>query len=202
MDEIIQDTQQISDDQDLAKALAGISDIDTTADADFTGAPPVMANINAQLAASEGVAEDSQAEVVTPAAEDIVMPDVIPTEEEIETEPTSEEIVAPATPESVVDITPEPTPVTISIPDNNSPLDNSLDPIKEQALNELRPIIDKLNVPAEEKFETYLLLIRSSDDKSLIAPAHETALKIEDETKRAEALLDIIKEIEYLSNPS
>ena len=71
--------------------------------------------------------------------------------------------------------------------------------IKSDALNELRPLVDKLNVSAEEKFDTYLLLIRSTDDTSLIAPAHEAAKAIEDEAKRAEALLDIIKEIDYLS---
>ena len=71
--------------------------------------------------------------------------------------------------------------------------------IKSDALNELRPLVDKLNVSAEEKFDTYLLLIRSTDDSELIAPAHEAAKAIEDEARRAEALLDIIKEIDYLS---
>lgn len=71
--------------------------------------------------------------------------------------------------------------------------------IKNDALQELRPLVDKLNVSAEEKFDTYLLLIRSTDDTSLIAPAHDAAKAIEDEARRAEALLDIIKEIDYLS---
>lgn len=73
--------------------------------------------------------------------------------------------------------------------------------VKQEALNELRPLVDKLNVPAEEKFDTYLLLLRSTDDKSLIEPAHETAKLIEDEARRAQALLDIIKEIDFLSSP-
>jgi hypothetical protein len=53
----------------------------------------------------------------------------------------------------------------------------------------------------DEKFDTYLLLIRSTDDTSLIAPAHTAAKNIPDETRRAQALLDIIKEIDYLSAP-
>lgn len=73
--------------------------------------------------------------------------------------------------------------------------------IKQDALVELRPLVDKLNVSSEEKFDTYLLLIRSTDDTSLIGPAHEAAKAITDETRRAEALLDIIKEIDYLSHP-
>jgi hypothetical protein len=73
--------------------------------------------------------------------------------------------------------------------------------IKQDALLELRPLVGKLNVSPEEKFDTYLLLIRSTDDPELIAPAHEAAKQITDEARRAEALLDIIKEIDYLSNP-
>ena len=52
----------------------------------------------------------------------------------------------------------------------------------------------------KKKFDTYLLLIRSTDDKTLIAPAHEAAKNIADESRRAQALLDVIKEIDFLSN--
>ena len=77
--------------------------------------------------------------------------------------------------------------------------DSSLEGIKKDALNELRPLVDKLNVSAEEKFDTYLLLLRSTDDTTLIGPAHDAAKSITDEARRAQALLDIIKEIDYLS---
>lgn len=76
-----------------------------------------------------------------------------------------------------------------------------LDNIKQEALEELRPLVDKLNVSPEEKFDTYLLLLRSTDDKALIAPAYDAARSISDEARRAQALLDVIKEIDYLSNP-
>ena len=78
--------------------------------------------------------------------------------------------------------------------------DSNLDSIKQQALLELRPLVDKLNISPEEKFDTYLLLLRSTDDSALIAPAHAAAGAI-DESRRAQALLDVIKEIDYLSNP-
>lgn len=79
--------------------------------------------------------------------------------------------------------------------------DSNLDSIKQQALLELRPLVDKLNISPEEKFDTYLLLLRSTDDSALIAPAHTAAGAIADESRRAQALLDVIKEIDYLSNP-
>lgn len=75
-----------------------------------------------------------------------------------------------------------------------------LDTIKKAALEELRPLAGKLNLPPEEKFDTLLLIIRSTDDKELIGTAHEAAKAIPDETRRAQALLDIIKEVEYFSN--
>ena len=64
-----------------------------------------------------------------------------------------------------------------------------------------RPPVDKLNLSAEEKFDTLLLLIRSTDDTTLVGPAFEAARSIADETEKAQALLDIVKEIDYLSNP-
>ena len=78
---------------------------------------------------------------------------------------------------------------------------DDLAPIKNEAINELRPLVDKLNLQPEEKFDTYLLLLRSTDDRTLIAPAHTAAQSITDEARKAQALLDIIKEIDYLSNP-
>ena len=77
----------------------------------------------------------------------------------------------------------------------------NLDAIKKDALENLRPLVDKLNLPADEKFDTLLLLIRSTDDQSLVTPAYDAARNISDESKRAEALLNIIKEIDYFSHP-
>ena len=108
-----------------------------------------------------------------------------------------ESAVAPAVP-PVPSVPEEPMAdpaLTPSIPTVGTDLDG----IKLEALKELRPLVEKLNVPPEEKFDTYLLLLRSTDDKELIAPAHEAAKAIEDETRRAQALLDIIKEIDFLS---
>ena len=75
-----------------------------------------------------------------------------------------------------------------------------LDGIKSHALEDLRPLVDKLTVTNEEKFDIYLLLLRSSDDDTLIEPAYNAARAIEDETKRANALLDVIKEIDYFKS--
>lgn len=147
--------QPISDDQELAKALAG------------------------------------------------VLPDV-PEPAVVDTTPTTP--VSPVTPDTNPVLSPSPTftPQSDNLGQTTSVVSTTtvpseLDQIKKDALAELRPLIGKIELPPEEKFDTYLMLIRSTDDSSLIGPAHVIAQSITDETRRAEAFLDIIKEIDYLS---
>jgi hypothetical protein len=148
--EPIDTTQQpISDDQELAKVLAGVD----------------MQAADAAAPAAEPVADEPVADPVVENPQ-VAVPPVV-----------------------------EPPVVAAPV------LGDDLTGVKQEALSELRPLVDKLNIPAEEKFDTYLLLLRSTDDKSLIEPAHETAKLIEDESRRAQALLDIIKEIDFLSGP-
>lgn len=154
----IDTTQQpISDDQELAKVLAGVNQqADESVDAGVGTLTPAVDDVAT-------VATEEPAAVPTPVIEEpFVAPDPV---------------VATATPLA----------------------DGELDAVKQEALTELRPLVDKLDVAPEEKFDTYLLLLRSTDDKDLIAPAHEAAKAIADEARRAQALLDIIKEIDFLS---
>ena len=144
-----QNQQPISDDQELAKVLAGVS-------------------------------QQNDA-IITPLTTDITNDD----QPEVEVE--TPELIIPEINNSF-----QPAPIEAS---------TDLNAIKKDALSELRPLVDKLDVSPEEKFDTYLLLLRSTDDQTLIAPAHESARLIADEARRAQALLDIIKEIDYLSAP-
>lgn len=159
----IQTNQQpMSDDQELAKVLSGITD--QVNDLASEQSSPLPQPTPAPVADDTSVAPDpitQPEEPVVPAAESFEQP--------------------------VIDT-------------SSTPVDGgSLDGIKQDAIHELRPLVDKLDLQPEEKFDTYLLLLRSTDDRDLIAPAHEAAKAIPDETKKAQALLDIIKEIDYLS---
>jgi hypothetical protein len=78
--------------------------------------------------------------------------------------------------------------------------DPELDEIKNKALKEITPLLDKLNLPALEKFKTIMMTIQAGDSKELIPSAYEAAEKIEDESEKAQALLDVINEINYFSN--
>ena len=75
------------------------------------------------------------------------------------------------------------------------------DLVKKKALDDLIPIIDKLDLPPEEKFRTIMMMIQSSDNQNLVKAAYVAAHSIEDETARAQALLDIINEVNYFTNP-
>lgn len=71
--------------------------------------------------------------------------------------------------------------------------------IKQEALQHLSPLVSHLDQSAEEKFKTTMMMIQASDDQSLVGAAYETAKQIEDEKARAQALLDIINEINYFT---
>jgi len=77
--------------------------------------------------------------------------------------------------------------------------DNQLQEIKRSALQNLLPIVGKLDQSPEERFQTLLMVIQASDNRDLINEAYETAAKIPDEGKRAQALLAIINEINFFT---
>jgi hypothetical protein len=73
--------------------------------------------------------------------------------------------------------------------------------LKQQALGQLSPLVGQLDQSPEEQFRTLMMMIQASDDQSLIKSAYDTAQKIDDEKARARALLDIINEINYFTQP-
>jgi len=192
-------TQPISDDQELAKALAGVlpEEEDTTkgegSGMDFEETQsltdmslPQLPNLPGENAAAGDDANtlDGAATADATADDATVIPDL----------PTLDTSLPSPSLSPLSDNTD-----TSSAHAEASTGSSELDSIKLDALKELRPLMDKVELPAEEKFDTYLMLIRSTDDSSLIQPAHTAAQNIGDEKRKAEALLEIIKEIDYLS---
>lgn len=74
-----------------------------------------------------------------------------------------------------------------------------LDGVKKSALDQLRPLIEKLDLEPADKFDKYLMMLRASDDPALIKPAFDAAQGINGEKEKAQALLDIINEINYIT---
>lgn len=71
--------------------------------------------------------------------------------------------------------------------------------LKQAALQELTPLIDHLEQTAEEKFRTMMMMIQASDDQTLLSEAYQAAQTIEDPKARAQALLDVVNEINYFT---
>lgn len=76
---------------------------------------------------------------------------------------------------------------------------DELQKIKQSALQQLSPLVDQLALEPEDKFKTLMMLIQASDNQALIPLAYGAAQKIEDEKVRAQALLDVVNEINYFT---
>ena len=164
----------LTDDQELANALAGVSkDVE---DFSTSGFNPL------ETGDLDNVPLNN-----TNTVESAVEPTIN------ETKPALEEVT------SQTEALDDALPITNKPLPEEGTLDVSLLDIKNEAIEELMPILDHLKTDPEEKFNAYLLLLRSTDNKDLIKPALSMAKQITDEEKRASALLDIIKEIDYLS---
>lgn len=71
--------------------------------------------------------------------------------------------------------------------------------IKQEALQQLSPLVGHLEQTPEEKFRTTMMMIQASDDQSLLQSAYDLAKQITDEKIRAQALLDVVNEINYFT---
>lgn len=101
-----------------------------------------------------------------------------------------------APPGPINDIQPPQSPASSHAAANE---DELLD-IKQQALQSLTPLVSHLEQTPEEKFKTTMMLIQASDNPQLLQEAFEAANKIEDEKLRAQALLDVVNEINYFTH--
>lgn len=98
----------------------------------------------------------------------------------------------------------QPTPAADNAPHDHTPAaagapTDELLQIKQDALQQLSPLVNQLDLAPEEKFRTTMMMIQAADDHSLLSQAYEIAKQITDEKARAQALLDVINEINYFT---
>jgi hypothetical protein len=96
---------------------------------------------------------------------------------------------------------PKSAPPILRLP-RTTPANRDLVDVKEHALEELAPLLDKLDLPPEEKFRAIMMIIQSNDDKSLVKLAYEAAHAIKDDEIRARALYTIVNEVDYFTHQS
>ncbi len=172
----------------------------------------VPQNQNDQVAPTniDGVQQDSNAPTPDPLRIDPTSDMQAPSLDELEdnqppttvlnqpqSEPTTSPDVEPEAAAEPEDPTPAP-----ALLDSPAPSKDDLLELKKQALGELSPLVDHLDQTPEEKFRTTMMLIQSTDNADLLKEAHTAAQAISDEKVRAQALLDIVNEINYFTHKS
>jgi hypothetical protein len=132
--------------------------------------------------------------------DDVQAPDpVIPTMPTDDFGAVTSDDSATSTPAVVADDKPStPTPPTADDLLQQS-ADDDLLSLKQQALEQLSPLVSHLDQSPEEKFRTTMMMIQASDNQGLIQTAYEAAQAIPDEKVKAQALLDIVNEINYFT---
>lgn len=79
------------------------------------------------------------------------------------------------------------------------PGDNKLEDVKARAMKALTPLLSEIkDMDPERKFDICISAMRYTDDKELANAALEAALAIEETGTKAEALVELINEINYL----
>ena len=185
-------TDQVSPDPTASPLIQPDQDDNATAtdtepmikpDVDATLPQPTLPQVQDDSAAAEPVEADTD-DTAAPVP-DFPEPE-LPATDEVESTPSDTENLLPST------ATPDAVPPSA---DNGEALLG----IKQEALTQLSPLVDHLDQTPEEKFHTTMMMIQASDDQSLIPQAFEAAKQITDDKARAQALLDIINEINYFT---
>ena len=112
--------------------------------------------------------------------------------------PTFGAPTAPVEPSDQTVTTPQPESDVLPTPSVGIGTNDLLD-IKQKALGQLSPLVGHLEQTPEEKFRTTMMMIQASDNQDLVKEAYAAAQEITDEKAKAQALLDIINEINYFT---
>jgi hypothetical protein len=81
----------------------------------------------------------------------------------------------------------------------SAPSNDQLLSMKQAALQQLNPLVGHLDQSPEEKFRTVMMMIQATDDHTKLSEAFDLAKQITDDKTRAQALLDVINEINYFT---
>ena len=92
----------------------------------------------------------------------------------------------------------EPAPVYNNYANNYSNVTSNMQQVRESALRDLAPILDKMNVNPAQKFRIYRDMFEDLRDYTVLEPAYRAAKGIVDERERGEALLYLIEAIDRM----
>ena len=144
-----------------------------------------------------GAAKTPAGDTATSDEPDLGMPPVPPMPENLEPEMSLPTINT----DNLMNTVPEPIEAqadaepALNVPEK-APKASGLSDVKKSMIQDLIPLMDKVNISAEKKFSFYKELIDENGDTSMVAQAYEAAKGIADDTAKAEALLYLIDKSE------
>ncbi|MBR2710048.1 hypothetical protein IKF02_00225 [Candidatus Saccharibacteria bacterium] len=117
--------------------------------------------------------------------------------------PAPVEPIAPIVPDLNIPEMPTPAPEavvtdtvseTIAMPQTNLDIHQ----VKEAALRDLIPLLDRLSMSPSQKFNLYRDIFDNLRDYTVLGPAYNAAKEITDDTERGEALLYLVESIDKM----
>lgn len=197
-------------DNDLQKA---IDDITNTTNTDPVFSDPVAAPSSVpegdtgELGEPVGPFPEPKVEMVTPAPEPIApfepidIPELnVPAPEPATMPPMPQSAPEPVAPAPVIPepapVVPEPAPAPVQSMFNSSNLNTRQ--VKEAALRDLIPLLDRLNMTPSQKFNICRNIFEDLRDYTVLEQAYRAATEIANETERAEALLYLVESIDKM----
>ena len=111
-----------------------------------------------------------------------------------------EPAVTPIPEISIPDLAPAPAPAAPITPTLEAPAAPglSMHQVKEAALRDLVPLLDRLNLDPSQRFKLYREIFENLRDYTVLELAYKSAKEIPDEGKRAEALLYLVESIDKM----
>jgi hypothetical protein len=73
-----------------------------------------------------------------------------------------------------------------------------LESLQRKAIEVLAPLVDQIDGAPENRFEILIMAARSSNDGALLNQALQVAQEIESPAAKANAVLDVLNEVNYL----
>lgn len=197
-------------DNDLQKA---IDDITNTTNTDPVFSDPVAAPSSVpegdtgELGEPVGPFPEPKVEMVAPAPEPIApfepidIPELnVPAPEPATMPPMPQSAPEPVAPAPAIPepapVVPEPAPAPVQSMFNSSNLNTRQ--VKEAALRDLIPLLDRLNMTPSQKFNICRNIFEDLRDYTVLEQAYRAATEIANETERAEALLYLVESIDKM----
>lgn len=136
-------------------------------------------------------------------AQEQELPAVAPTSPGIEDSPAATPVIQQTMPDDTTNATTQAQPLPPANDTEEADVPDvphaDLLVLKQQALNDLAPLVNQLEQTPEEQFRTTMMMIQSTDNQALLKDAYAAAQTIEDKKVRAQALLDVVNEINYFT---